>query len=133
MVVKQCGYSTLSEIYSKDGIEKLKIPFGRPVQFTTKKGICQGYIEFVEYLEFFDDLAVPEKRRILLITFLKKAYKSFCRGVSVDVANRRVKISEAIRNDELPTYAEVCKVYETLLSKVNLKFVCYLLLISILQ
>ena len=116
-VVSACNYQSISDCFTKDGIEKLKVPFGRPVQFTTKKGMCQGYWEFIQFLEYYDDLPVSENRRALLLNILEKAYKSFSRGISIDVANRRQKLSEAIRNDDLPTYSEVCKVYNYLLEK----------------
>ena len=117
-VVEMCGYKEVADLYTKEGFDALRVPFNRNVTFSTKKGICQAFTEFIEFLEFHD-LDVPERRRVLLLSFLKKAYNSFSRGVAIDNANRRVKLSDAIRNNLLPTFADVCQVLVHLANQVN--------------
>ena len=119
-IVRLCNYQNVSEIFSSSGIEKLKTPFSKNC-FSTRKGTCQAWIEFVEFLEMADDFE-DEKIRTKLLRLkllLKKAYDSFCRGSTKDDSLRRVKLSEAIRNGELPTCSEVVGTYNYLENKLS--------------
>ena len=117
-VINLCNYEDISDMFSKQGIDELSKVFKRPVTFSTHKGICQGYLEFIKYLEVCDDLKIDPSRRDILKATLRNAYDSFCRGTSNDNSDRRVKLSHSIRNGDLPTFSEITQVYKALEKKV---------------
>ena len=122
-IISTCQFTKVSDLFSNASFDSLKIPFRHELKFGTKKSMCQALIEFVEFLDFCDDVQVEEKRRVQLLYTLRKAYDSFCKGCAIDNASRRVKLSEAIRTGALPTYAEVTKTYDIMLKKVPV--LCY--------
>ena len=113
-VITISGIKSLEQLFSDEGLAMLKKPFARDVQYGTKKANCQALLKFVEFADLNGDAKVDEKHKARLIYYLEKACDSFKRGVSIDNAFRRVKLSEGIRKNELPTYGEVCKVHDHL-------------------
>ena len=57
---------------------------------------------------------VDERRALRTIGSLRRSLIDFAKGAKKYAAERRMNISEAIRNDEFPTYTEVSMVVEEL-------------------
>ena len=84
------------------------------MQNGTKKLHVQAVIEFLEFVLNQDDVDVDERRALRTIGSLRRSLIDFAKGAKKYAAERRMNISEAIRNDEFPTYTEVSMVVEEL-------------------
>ena len=113
-LVEFCKFQTIEDFYSRK--DKIREYFSIPRKGGTHKSICQGAIEFVEFLETCDALAdlIDDKRHVQLLSLLKKAYLAFCRQASVDDVARKAKTSELIRLGQYPTYSEVSESFHQL-------------------
>ena len=97
-IIDQCKFKDLEEIYSQHGFAELQKAFSRPVKQGTLKSACSSFIEFLEFLELNDDLPCDERKRMRLLGYFQKAKAGFSRGVKLDIATRREKLSESIHS-----------------------------------
>lgn len=113
-IVRACGFDSLESIYTEQGLNSLQKAFDRKVTFSTKKNMCAAFVEFLQFIEFRDELPFDERKRLKRIAYLKNACIAFSRGCKFDNAYRRVKLAEMMYNGEFPLYSEVSTVFQAL-------------------
>ena len=121
-IINLCGFKCMEEIYTENGLIQLQKAFDRPVKFGTLKASCAALIEFLEFIELYDELPSDSRKRMRLLEYLRKAKTAFSRGVKLDNAERRAKLTQAIHSGSFPTFREINEVYQWLDEKVRNSF-----------
>lgn len=119
-IISACNFTNVPSLFSNELVDKLQVPFSKKVQPGTKKQHLQAIIEFLEFVINRDEIAVDERQALRVIASLRKAYKDFANGAKKFAVNRRMDISQAIREGQFPTYSEVCTAVNKLESEASL-------------
>ena len=118
-IVQACGYTDVSELYSSAGLKVLQNHFSylsevKMLKERSKKNLLAGYIEFLNFLEFMDDLPYTVSKRMKFITYLGNAYSAFTKGCKFDEKERAIKLGEEMHKGLFPLFTEVDNVYQHL-------------------
>ena len=116
-IIHACGYKDLRELYSGSGLTALQKHFTylndvKMLKERSKKNLLAGYIEFLNFLEFTDDLPYPPNKRLKFIAYLSNACSGFARGCKFDEKQRAVKLGEEMHKGLFPLFSEVDHVYQ---------------------
>ena len=116
-IIMSCKFKSLEEMFTEDGLERIRKAFDVPVQSGTKMQKCQSLVDFLRFLEF-EETGIEENERMQPLGPMERAVKSFKRGRKFDRADKRIKLSRSMHDGLFPTYTEVSRMCDCLAIKV---------------